>query len=112
MVIGASLSEPHTSVTSLGMRVCIYAWTDHLPKILNKCIYSLSLQLTVHSILQRLSLCTWWVIVKGSIARVQCWLPGVETTEVEAYMTTYCLFATNHQWQLAHRQYNFDHDSG
>ena len=37
---------------------------------------------------------------------------GVETTEVEAHMATYCLFATNHQWQLAHRQYNFDQDSG
>jgi len=23
-----------------------------------------------------------------------------------------CLFTTNHQWQLAHRQYNFDHDDG
>ena len=35
-VIGASLSKPHTSVTSLHTRVCIYAWTDHLPEILNK----------------------------------------------------------------------------
>ena len=34
--IGASLSEPHTSVTALCMRV--YAWTDHLPQILNQCI--------------------------------------------------------------------------
>ena len=33
---GASLSEPHTSVTSLRTRVCIYAWTNHLPEILNK----------------------------------------------------------------------------
>ena len=33
-------------------------------------------------------------------------------TEVEAHMATYWLFATNHQWQLAHRQYNFDHDGG
>ena len=39
-----SLSEPHTSVTALRMRVCIYAhiyaymlaWTDHLPEILNE----------------------------------------------------------------------------
>ena len=30
--------------------------------------------------------------------------------EVEAHMATYCLFATNHQRQLAHGQYNFDHD--
>ena len=27
-------------------------------------------------------------------------------------MATYCLFATNHQRQLAHRPYNFDHDGG
>ena len=33
-------------------------------------------------------------------------------TEVEVHMVTYCLFATNHQWQLAHRQNNFDHDGG
>ena len=54
------------------------------------------------------------VIVKGyqPIARVQRRLPGVETTEVEAHMATYWLFATNHQRQLAHRQYNFDHDGG
>ena len=44
IVFGASLSEPHTSVTSLRTCVCIYAcllacllaWTDHLPEILNK----------------------------------------------------------------------------
>ena len=47
-----------------------------------------------------------------AIARVQRRLPGVETTEVEAHMATYCLFGTNHQLQLAHRQYNFDHDGG
>ena len=35
-IIGASLSEPHTSVTALCMRVCMYAWTDHLLEILNK----------------------------------------------------------------------------
>ena len=39
-------------------------------------------------------------------------LPRVEMTEVEAQMATYCLFATNHQRQLAHKQYNFDHDGG
>ena len=42
-------------------------------------------------------------------AREQRWLPGVETTEVEARMATSWFFATNHQRQLAHRQYNFDH---
>ena len=34
-------------------------------------------------------------------------LPGVETTQVEAHVATYCLFATNHQRQVAHRQYKF-----
>ena len=43
---------------------------------------------------------------------VQHRLPAVETTEVEAHMATYCSFASNHQWQVAHRQYNFDHDGG
>ena len=38
---------------------------------------------------------------EGLIARVQRRLPGVETTEVEAHMATYCLFATNHQRQVA-----------
>ena len=47
-----------------------------------------------------------------AIAREQRRLPGVETTEVEARMATYCLFATNHQRQLADRQYNFDQDGG
>ena len=49
---------------------------------------------------------------EGLIARVQRRLPGVETTQVEAHMATYCLFATNHQWQVAHRQYNFYQDGG
>ena len=39
LLIGASLSEPHTSVTSLRacvcMLVCLLAWTDHIPEILN-----------------------------------------------------------------------------
>ena len=38
-IIGASLSESHTSVTALRTRVSIYTyvylWTDHLPEILN-----------------------------------------------------------------------------
>ena len=33
-------------------------------------------------------------------------LPGVEMTEVEVHMATYS------QWQVAHRQYKFDHDGG
>ena len=36
VIIGASLSEPHTSVTALHMHVYVYLWTDHLPEILNK----------------------------------------------------------------------------
>jgi len=36
-LIGASLSEPHTSVTALRTRVYVrlssYLWTDHLPEI-------------------------------------------------------------------------------
>ena len=35
MLIGASLSKPHTSVTALRTRVYVYLWTDHLPEILN-----------------------------------------------------------------------------
>ena len=35
-LIGVSLSEPHTSVTSLRTCVCMLAWTDHLPQILNE----------------------------------------------------------------------------
>ena len=31
-----------------------------------------------------------------AIARVQHRLPGVETTEVEAHMASYSLFATDH----------------
>ena len=38
-IIGASLSEPHTSMAALRTCLCIHlsmlAWTDHLPKILN-----------------------------------------------------------------------------
>ena len=37
------------------------------------------------------------------MARVQRWLPGVETTEVETHMASYSLFATDHQRQAAHR---------
>ena len=36
-----------------------------------------------------------------TIARVQRRLPGVETIEVEAQLGTYCLFAMNHQRQVA-----------
>ena len=42
-----------------------------------------------------------------AITRVQRWLPGVETTEVEAHMVSYSLFATDHQRQATHRQYKF-----
>ena len=43
-----------------------------------------------------------------AIARVQHQLPRVETTEVEIHF----LFVTDHRRQVAHRHYNFDHDSG
>ena len=42
--------------------------------------------------------------------RVQRRLPGVEMTEVETHMASYSLFATDHQRQVVHRQYKFDHD--
>ena len=43
VLVGASLNEPHTSVTSLRACVCmlvcllacLLAWTDHIPEILN-----------------------------------------------------------------------------
>ena len=47
---------------------------------------------------------------EGLIARVQCQLPGVQTTQLEAHMATYCLFATNHQRQVATGSTNFDSD--
>ena len=34
-------------------------------------------------------------------------LPGVEMIEVEAHMASYSLFATDHQRQVAHKQYKF-----
>ena len=43
---------------------------------------------------------------------MQCWLPGVETTEVEAHMATYCLFAIIINGRLPTGSANFDHDSG
>ena len=42
-----------------------------------------------------------------AIAGVQRRLPGVEMTEVEVHMASYSLFATDHQRQVAHRQYKF-----
>ena len=39
VLVGASLSDPHTSVTSLHTCVCMLAWTDHLPKILNERVF-------------------------------------------------------------------------
>ena len=45
MLIGASLSKPHTSMTALRTRVSIhpsdYLWTDHLLEILNLRIYKI-----------------------------------------------------------------------
>ena len=54
LVLGASLSEPHTSVTSLSTNVCIYAcllvWTDPLPKNLNKRVFNITKIELMHSV--------------------------------------------------------------
>ena len=71
------------------MYLCLLAWTDHLPKILNECVFNIT------------------EIELVAIARVQRRLPGVEMTEVEAHVASYSLFATDHQRQVAHRQYKF-----
>ena len=47
---------------------------------------------------------------EGLLPRVQRRLPGVEATEVEAHMATFCLFATNHQRQLPTGSTISDHD--
>ena len=47
-----------------------------------------------------------------AFARVQCWLPGVETTEVEAHMASNRLFATIIDSRLPTGSTNFDHDGG
>ena len=49
---------------------------------------------------------------EGLLSECSASLPGVEMTEIEAHMATYSLFATDHRWQVAHRQYRFNHDSG
>ena len=84
-VIGASLSEPHTSVTSLRTRVCIYACLDRPLTEMSAYFNITEIELV-------------------AIARVQGQLPGVAMTEVEARMATYSLFAIDHQ---RHRQYKF-----
>ena len=35
------------------------------------------------------------------------YLELIKMTEVEAHVASYSLFATDHQWQVAHRQYKF-----
>ena len=42
-----------------------------------------------------------------SITEIELMTIGVETTEVEAHMASYSLFAIDYQWQAAHRQYKF-----
>ena len=44
---------------------------------------------------------------EGLLPECSASLPGVEMTEIEAHMATYSLFATDHRWQVAHRQYEF-----
>ena len=46
-----------------------------------------------------------------AIARVQRRLPGVETTEVEAHMASYSLFATIINGRLPTGSTNFDRES-
>ena len=77
--------------------VCLLAWTDHLLKILNKHVLIIITKIELMQLVGEAC---------RAIARVQPQLPGVET-DVEAHMATYSLFSTNHQRQVAHRQYKF-----
>ena len=84
-VIGASLSETHTSVTALRMCVCIYAC------LLGPTTYR-----------------KFYMSVYFNITEIELgYLELIEMTEVEAHMASYSLFATDYQWQVAHRQYKF-----
>ena len=78
-------------MTALRTRVylCLLAWTDHLPKILNERTFNIT------------------EIELVAIAGIQRRLPGVEMTEVEAHMASYSLFAKDHQRDVVHRQYKF-----
>ena len=101
MMIGASLSEPHTSVTSLRTCVCMFvclfvcllAWTDHLPKILNQRI-----QIFHEDRYREAS--------EGLTVRVQRWRPGAKTTEIESTRDNLVLIcASTEGRQAAHRRY-------
>ena len=91
-LIGASLSEPHTSMIALRMRVCICLC------LLGPTIYRKFLNERVFSKIELVAIVS---------LRVKRRLPGVEMTEVEAHMASYSLFATDHQRQVVHREYKF-----
>ena len=85
VVIGVSLSEPHTSVTAL--RTCVYMFASLLacldqPLTINfKWAHSnISLGLISFHACEG----QW----RPDCVRVQCWQPGAKTTEVEVHMTT------------------------
>ena len=79
-IFGASLSKPHTSVTALHMRVCIYVWTDHLPEILNEQIQIFHYDLTKIDIVKQ-----WRATVQ-----VQRQEPTAMMTKLEARMALVC----------------------
>ena len=91
-VIGASLSEPHTSAARLhctcvcvAMLVCLQPYTVNL----NECIYN------------------YWARPLTT-ARVQCRHHRAKMTEVGTDMATsgLCFFTMDHQQQATHRWYN------
>ena len=86
--IGASLSKPHTSTTTLCTCMCTLVWM--LVAIYLKWGH-LNFNIT------KIELGVW-----SLKARVQRRLPRVEMTEVEveAHMATYSLFATDHRRRL------------
>jgi len=99
-MIGASLSEPHTSVTALRTCVCMYVCmsvcTVCRPYTENFKWARWNFNIT------KIELDVWCLC--SLKARVQRRLLGVELTEVEVHMATYS------RRQVAHRQYKFDHD--
>ena len=89
-------------MTALRTCVCMLACLDRpLTEILNKQVYITKIEL-MHLVGDR----------EGLIARVQRRLPGVETTQVEAHMATYCFFATIINGGLPTSSTNFNHDGG
>ena len=52
-LIGASLSEPHTSVTSLHTCVCMFAWILFVPTTYHKSLPALILDILHHALIQK-----------------------------------------------------------